>query len=399
MSKYTPVADPVVRYTLNGVLTRYDIPFPIVSTGDLVVHVDSTELTEAIDYQVEGDYVNAKGTVVLNDPYSDGQSLIIYRDALIKRVTNFNQAAKLNAQELDDEFNNVLYLLSDVAYEASQGIKLSIEDGTANPQLPKLVPNGYLGVSPNGKDFTITPLAQTTDFTDLKQYVVDKTTESKNYVDSEVKSLTNKVNQVDTDLRHLVTTELAKVDSRVDTVEGNMKALDADVNTKLKGVLDTAKDVTQQAQTVLGQSQQVQVNVTALVKSAESARDGAVQAAQDAQTAVSSIGSSVADAKAHADKATQQANRSKAEADRAQQSSDSIEQKINAAVASATTIAHTYAEQSEVSAKKSETFAGNAMLAQQEAERVNANTVAHVIGVSASLIQTQAIIAKFHAFK
>ena len=151
------MADPLVRYTLNGVDKVYDVGFSITSAKGTRAFINTTEIFAPLDFTISGssdDLHQGKGRINLVSAYQQNDILISIRDTEEKRVTNFAKAARFEEKEIDAEFDNQLRLIEDaLLYLTATPHFDPSQIGLINGQLPPGLPGAVIKLNDLGNGF------------------------------------------------------------------------------------------------------------------------------------------------------------------------------------------------------------------------------------------------------
>ena len=103
------INDITPRRSYTAVLnqTVFTYPFPIFSSQDLKVSLNSTLQVEDTDYTVTGVDSATGGTVIFNLSLDEGDTVVLYRETVIERLTDFQPNGDLLASDLNRELDTL----------------------------------------------------------------------------------------------------------------------------------------------------------------------------------------------------------------------------------------------------------------------------------------------------
>ena len=101
---------PFVELVSADSQTVFTYTFPVFDSGDIKVYVNEVEVT---DFSVTGVEEQNGGTVVLATALQLNDSVVIYRDIPIDRLSTFIENGPLLAESFNKEFNRIIAMLQD----------------------------------------------------------------------------------------------------------------------------------------------------------------------------------------------------------------------------------------------------------------------------------------------
>lgn len=128
-----PDVAPRVSYTVTTADSSFAVPFPFFDEDDLKVYVDGVLQTLTTDYTVtptagtEGGYVG--GTVDLVVAAED-TSVVIIRDQVVERTSDFPNSGPFNIQTLNTTFDKLVGMLQRFSDRITRTIRIPDEDAT-----------------------------------------------------------------------------------------------------------------------------------------------------------------------------------------------------------------------------------------------------------------------------
>lgn len=129
-----PRGVPRVQYVGDGVQTAFTYPFPIFTTEDLTVMVNSAKLSSG--FTVSGVGQTAGGTVAFAAAPASGAAVTLLRRTPIERVTDFSESGPLSARALNREFDVLTAGLQQTAADQALMLRYADEDLPAFATLP-----------------------------------------------------------------------------------------------------------------------------------------------------------------------------------------------------------------------------------------------------------------------
>ncbi|HYZ31013.1 MAG TPA: phage tail fiber protein [Crenalkalicoccus sp.] len=136
MSDHIRIGDiaPRVQYLADGVQTAFTYPFPIFEAADLEVRLDG--LLQAAGFIVSGAGETRGGSVAFAVPPPRGTSVVLRRNLVVERVTDFQENGILRANTLNDELDYQVAALQEVKDDLSTTLRLDPSEVGALSLLP-----------------------------------------------------------------------------------------------------------------------------------------------------------------------------------------------------------------------------------------------------------------------
>jgi hypothetical protein len=129
-----PTSAPRVQHIADGQVSEFTFDFAIFQSGDLEVFLDASRQTDG--FAVQGTYPADSGTVVFQRAPAAGTVVTLRRRLSIERTTDFQPAADLLANTLDEEFNRLVAILQQVDGDASRAVHAGPTEADASLLLP-----------------------------------------------------------------------------------------------------------------------------------------------------------------------------------------------------------------------------------------------------------------------
>ena len=125
MPEHIRISDiaPRVQYVADGAQTVFVYPFPIFQAGDLAVFVDGMALS--MGYAVSGAGNSEGGIVSFVQPPAAGAKVVLRRQLVMERVTDYQSNGVLRANTLNDELDRQMAALQ----ELREGLTGSLRQG------------------------------------------------------------------------------------------------------------------------------------------------------------------------------------------------------------------------------------------------------------------------------
>ncbi len=157
-----PIQDisPWLRVVAVANQTDFAFTFPVFDQSDLKVYVDGTVKALAVDYTVTiATPPSVGGTVSFLSGLSAGQVVIIYREAPIKRESDFAAAGALRARDLNDDLDRIVTFAQELELILQGCVRIPRTEDLGSLTLEVTpVANGVLQFDANGT--TLTAAAQ-----------------------------------------------------------------------------------------------------------------------------------------------------------------------------------------------------------------------------------------------
>tara|TARA_R110002124_G_scaffold287365_1_gene474116 strand:- start:47425 stop:49452 length:2028 start_codon:yes stop_codon:yes gene_type:complete len=150
-----PDVTPIIRFTANGALTRYDFPFPIFAAEDLKVYFDGA--LQNSGYMVFSTGQTSGGYVEFDTAVSAGITITLTRQLPLERITDFIEGGDFSARAINNELDYMMSSVQQIARQQSQMLHYSDHENTANNELPaKAIRAGKaLGFDGNGDPIAV----------------------------------------------------------------------------------------------------------------------------------------------------------------------------------------------------------------------------------------------------
>lgn len=117
---------PLASHTGNGVATTFAYSFGVLAADDLKVLVNGVEVTSG--FTVTGIGSRTGGTVVFASAPANGAAILIMRQIVLKRDTDYQYSGDLREEVLDNDFDRIWMALQDQLIVASRTIRGPIGD-------------------------------------------------------------------------------------------------------------------------------------------------------------------------------------------------------------------------------------------------------------------------------
>ncbi|MGL4576899.1 MAG: hypothetical protein ACRCV9_19080 [Burkholderiaceae bacterium] len=125
---------PVSRHVGNGITVAFAWDWLLFSTDDLVVTVDNIVKNFGIDFSVSGLGDPSGGVVTFFVPPGAGLSVVISRDTVLERDTDYQNSGDLLAKTIDRDFDRIWTALQDRLSDSSRSLR--VPAGETLPLLP-----------------------------------------------------------------------------------------------------------------------------------------------------------------------------------------------------------------------------------------------------------------------
>lgn len=136
---------PRVQYTAGAAQTIFAYPFPIFVNADLVVDVDGVLQVLTTDYTVSGAGAETGGNVTFLVGLVGGETVTIYRDIAIERLTDFQQNGPWSSTTFNDELDKLTLVLQELENKVGRGSPHRKERPHTNNPRPRNRGRGLYG--------------------------------------------------------------------------------------------------------------------------------------------------------------------------------------------------------------------------------------------------------------
>ena len=145
---------PRVQYTAGVSQTIFAYPFAIFVDADLVVDVDGVIKVLTTDYTVSGAGNDNGGDVTLLIALAGGETVTIYRDIAVARLTDFQQNGPWSSVTFNDELDKLYLVMQELENKVGRAIRFPITSLSTNAEA-EMAPianffNKFLRVSSTG---------------------------------------------------------------------------------------------------------------------------------------------------------------------------------------------------------------------------------------------------------
>lgn len=127
---------PRVECTGDGATRTFNYPFSIFADSDLRVYVDTEEQALNTNYTVSGAGQSAGGTVEFMTAPAEGVSVILLRDLVITRTSDFQSSGEFRAKVINDELDFLTAAAQQINTELGRTVRLRRTDAQAVLELP-----------------------------------------------------------------------------------------------------------------------------------------------------------------------------------------------------------------------------------------------------------------------
>jgi hypothetical protein len=103
-----------ISYSGDGIQTEFAFDFPFFQTADIRAAIDGA-LLPAEKYAAIPNEAMTGGFVIFADPPAAGAAIDIFRKISLQRFIDYQPAAKIDPQHLNDDFNFLLEAFRDLA--------------------------------------------------------------------------------------------------------------------------------------------------------------------------------------------------------------------------------------------------------------------------------------------
>ena len=123
---------PIASHTGNGVATVFAYSFGVLAAGDIKVLVDGTEVTTG--FTVSGIGSRTGGTVTFSVAPTSGADILIVREVVRKRDTDYQYSGDLREEALDDDLDRIWMTLQEDGELVDRGVRVPV--GETLSELP-----------------------------------------------------------------------------------------------------------------------------------------------------------------------------------------------------------------------------------------------------------------------
>lgn len=136
MADHIKIGDvsPRIQYAGDGLQTAFAYPFPIFEDSDLKVFLDGAVLETG--YAIAGAGDSAGGTVTFDSAPANDAIVVLLRDLVIARTTDFQEGGAFRADTVNDELDRQTAFIQQVAAQAGRAIAPSDADPSTDLMLP-----------------------------------------------------------------------------------------------------------------------------------------------------------------------------------------------------------------------------------------------------------------------
>lgn len=107
---------PVNSFTANGVTTVFNFTFQVLNSSDLHVQVDAQDKIIGSEYTVSGVGNPTGGSVTFLSAPASGASVVVFRDSVLERDTDYQNNGDLRADTVNNDFDRIWLVLQEVFY-------------------------------------------------------------------------------------------------------------------------------------------------------------------------------------------------------------------------------------------------------------------------------------------
>ncbi len=159
-----PAASPLVSYTGDSVQNVFSFPYYFAADTDLRVYVGGALATLGVDYVATGVGVEAGGAVDftgLMGPPAVAVSVVIARQTVPERLSDFTTAGGLSAPAINTQLDAFVVMLQDMALLVDRLPQFALAESLAGLalKLPKPVPGYYWKWKDDGSGIEFAPSA------------------------------------------------------------------------------------------------------------------------------------------------------------------------------------------------------------------------------------------------
>lgn len=156
---------PRIAYTATSGQTEFAIPFAFFEDEDLLVYINGVLKTLTTHYTVAGEGASELSSrkVTLVTGATTGDSVVIVRDIVISRTTDFPTSGPFNITSLNTQLDKIFAILQQEQNKIERTLRLDDSDVTANLDIPDAATraNKFLGFDANGDPMVSTSVTGT----------------------------------------------------------------------------------------------------------------------------------------------------------------------------------------------------------------------------------------------
>ena len=115
---------PIASHTGNGVATVFAYSFGVLAAADIKVLVDGVEVTTG--FTVSGVGSRTGGTVTFSVAPANGADILIVREVVRKRDTDYQYSGDLREEVLDDDFDRIWMALQEDGELVQRGVRAPV---------------------------------------------------------------------------------------------------------------------------------------------------------------------------------------------------------------------------------------------------------------------------------
>lgn len=119
----------IASHTGNGVATVFAYSFGVLAADDLKVLVNGVEVTTG--FTVSGIGSRAGGTVTFSTAPTSGAAILIVREVVRKRDTDYQYSGDLREEVLDDDFDRIWMTLQEDGELVDRGVRVPVGETLA----------------------------------------------------------------------------------------------------------------------------------------------------------------------------------------------------------------------------------------------------------------------------
>jgi Phage T7 tail fibre protein len=105
--------EPRVEYTATALQTLFTVPFEWLDDDDINIYVEGI-LVESDDYTLTGAGVTGGGSVTFDTGVALGNTVVILRNTIIQRLTDFPVSGRFDIEQLNEELDNIFLILQEL---------------------------------------------------------------------------------------------------------------------------------------------------------------------------------------------------------------------------------------------------------------------------------------------
>jgi Phage T7 tail fibre protein len=105
--------DPRVEYTATALQTLFSVPFEWLDDDDINIYVEG-ELVDSDDYTLTGAGVTGGGSVTMDTGVALGNTVVILRNSIIQRLTDFPVSGRFDIEQLNEELDGIFLILQEL---------------------------------------------------------------------------------------------------------------------------------------------------------------------------------------------------------------------------------------------------------------------------------------------